>query len=101
MGDHSGAASARLPHPANSDQIMPANTPALSPAQIEGFIADGFVRLDNAFPRTLADECRSILWTRTGCNPDDPSTWTRPVIRLDYQGAPPFRAAANTPTLHA
>ncbi len=35
--------------------------PALSDAQIAAFIADGFVRLDNAFPRELADEGRAIL----------------------------------------
>ncbi|WP_433237928.1 phytanoyl-CoA dioxygenase family protein [Actinomadura nitritigenes] len=67
----------------------------------DAFIADGFVRVAQAFPRDLAAECRAILWRDTGCDPDDPSTWTRPVIRLGGYGQPPFKAAANTPRLHA
>ena len=80
---------------------MPANQPALSPAQVDDFITDGFARLDNAFPVPLADECRSILWRLTGCDPDDPASWTRPVIRIASCGDPPFRAAINTPRLHS
>jgi hypothetical protein len=80
---------------------MPANTPVLSPAQIDSFITDGFVRLDDAFPAPLADECRSILWRLTGCAPDDRTTWTKPVIRIASCGDPPFRDAINTPRLHA
>jgi hypothetical protein len=37
--------------------------------QIEGFIAQGYVRLDQAFPRELAARCRDILWNDTGCDP--------------------------------
>jgi len=72
----------------------------LSDAQISQFISDGFVRIDNAFPRHLADEARAILWHDTGCDPDNPATWTRPVIRLGMYGQPPFVDSANTPTLH-
>ena len=79
---------------------MPAIAPALSQAQLEQFISDGFIRINNAFSRALADEARAILWADTGCTPDDPSTWTRPVIRLHEYAHPPFRAAANTPVLH-
>src|SRR5690349_5868417 len=79
---------------------MPSNQ-SLSPAQIDSFIADGFVRIDNAFPAAAADECRAILWRDTGCNPDDPSTWTKPVIRLGMYSQPPFKQAANTDVLHA
>ena len=73
---------------------------ALSDAQIERFIDEGFVRLDEAFPRALADEARAILWRDTGCDPDDPSTWTKPVIRLGHYAQPPFVAAASTAVLH-
>lgn len=79
---------------------MPANS-TLSAAQIDSFIADGFIRIDNAFPRDVADACRAILWPLTGCNPDDPATWTKPVVRIGYRDDPPFRASANTPLLHA
>ncbi|MDB5589335.1 MAG: hypothetical protein JWP26_4305 [Devosia sp.] len=80
---------------------MPHSSPALSLAQIDRFITDGYVRIDHAFPRELADAARSLLWADTGCNPDDPATWTKPVIRLNQYGQPPFRQAANTPALHA
>jgi hypothetical protein len=75
--------------------------PALSGEQIARFIEDGFVRLDRAFPRELAEEGRAILWRDTKCDPDDPATWTEPVIRLGYYGEEPFKRAANTAVLHA
>jgi Phytanoyl-CoA dioxygenase (PhyH) len=73
----------------------------LTPAQIEQFITDGFVRLDRAFPRELADAALAILWNATGCSPDDATTWTQPVIRLGMFTQAPFIEAANTPRLHA
>src|SRR3954468_10757209 len=72
----------------------------LSPEQVEQFITNGYVRLDRAFPRALADAARAILWKATGCSPDDPATWTQPVIRLGMFTQPPFIEAANTPRLH-
>jgi hypothetical protein len=80
---------------------MSTPSPALTAAQIEQFIVDGYVRLDHAFPADIADECRAILWSDTGCDPADRTTWTRPVIRLGNYAQPPFRAAVNTPSLHA
>jgi len=53
----------------------------LRDAQIQQFICDGFVRIEEAFPRELADQGRSILWRDTGCDAEDPTTWTKPVIR--------------------
>jgi hypothetical protein len=73
----------------------------LEPAQVEQFISDGFVRVDAAFPREQADEARAILWKATGCSPDDPATWTQPVIRLGMFTQGPFIDAANTARLHA
>lgn len=73
---------------------------ALSAAQIEQFITQGFVRIDEAFPRPLAEEARAILWRDTACDPDDPTTWTKPVIRLGDYSQEPFRRAANTAILH-
>jgi hypothetical protein len=74
--------------------------PTLTNEQIERFIAQGFVRIDRAFPRELADEARAILWKDTGCDPNNRATWTRPVIRLGQYAQEPFRKAANTPLLH-
>lgn len=73
----------------------------LSRQQIEDFIEQGFTRIDRAFSRATADDARAILWRDTGCDPDDPATWTRPVIRLGMYGQEPFRAAASAPVLHA
>lgn len=75
--------------------------PTITAAQIDDFITRGFVRLDHAFPEHLAAECRARLWADTGCDPHDPRTWTRPVIRLGHYTDAPFRAAANTPLLHS
>lgn len=69
--------------------------------ETDTFIRDGFVRIDNAFPQELAERGRDILWRETGCAPGDPTTWTRPVVRLGDHVEPPFREAANTPALHA
>jgi hypothetical protein len=80
---------------------MSADTPALTAAQIDAFITDGFVRIDNAFSADLAAQAREILWADTGCDPNDPSTWTWPVIRLGNYSQPPFVAAANTTVLRA
>src|SRR6266446_6814107 len=74
---------------------------ALSDDQIQQFIRDGFVRIDWAFPRELADEGRAILWRDTGCDPHDPTTWTKPIIRLGWYDQEPFRKAVNAPVLHA
>jgi hypothetical protein len=73
----------------------------LTEDQMDRFVADGFVHVEGAFPREYADAGRALLWEATGCDPDDPATWTKPVIRLDHMAQEPFRAAANTPRLVA
>jgi Phytanoyl-CoA dioxygenase (PhyH) len=72
----------------------------LSDAEIEQFIRDGFVKIEAAFARDLADRGRAILWRDTGCDERDPTTWTKPVIQLGIYTQAPFLSAANTPTLH-
>lgn len=67
---------------------------------IDRFVADGFVKIDQAFSRETAAAARAILWRDTGCDPDHPATWTKPVVRLGYYHDPPFREAINTPVLH-
>ncbi len=73
----------------------------LSSSQIESFIAQGFLRLDEAFPPALAAACRAILWRDMGCDPHDSATWQRPVIWLGVYAQAPFVEAANTPKLRA
>jgi hypothetical protein len=82
---------------------MPADIkfPVLTDQQREQFVRDGFVRLDHAFPSELAAQGRSILWRETGCDPEDHTTWTRPVVRVADCSQEPFRRAANTAVLHA
>ena len=78
---------------------MPSLSPALTDAQIDQFVTDGFVRIDHAFPEDVAAQGSAILWMLTGLDPNDPTTWTKPVIRLGDNPAAPFRTAANTPVL--
>lgn len=80
---------------------LPTTTPALSDEQVQHFITEGFVRVDRAFPRALADEARSILWHDLPGQPDDPATWRRPVVRLAMYTARPFVEAAQTPILRS
>src|ERR1043166_7047875 len=74
---------------------------SLSKDQIDHFIEQGYVRLNEAFPRVLADRGREILWKDTGCDPADPATWKKPVVWLGDYDQEPFRQAVNTPLLCA
>lgn len=73
----------------------------LTADQVQSFINDGFVKVDDAFSRDLAQECRSELWADMGLSPDQPENWTQPVVRIGSKSSAPFLAAANTPLLHA
>lgn len=66
----------------------------------EQFIHDGFIRVDNAFSPSIAEEARDILWKDLGGDPNDPATWTRPVVRLGMYSQKPFVDSANTAVLH-
>ena len=72
----------------------------LSDEQVQRFVHDGYAKVEAAFPRELADQGRAILWRDTGCDEADPSTWTKPVIRLRMYGQEPFARAVNTPVLY-
>jgi hypothetical protein len=65
------------------------------------FVTDGLLRIDGAFPHDLAAELRRLLWPELGCDPGDPATWTRAVVRLGDRFAEPSRRAASAPVLHA
>jgi len=66
----------------------------LSASEVERFVADGFVKIDHAFPRETANLCRDIAWRQLGLSPDAPQTWTEPVLRLNLHAPPPVREAA-------
>jgi hypothetical protein len=72
----------------------------LTATQLDRFATDGFLRIERAFAREIADRARAILWKDTGCDPDDRSTWTKPVVRLGMYSQAPFIEAANNPVLH-
>ncbi|SMC66145.1 phytanoyl-CoA dioxygenase family protein [Pedobacter africanus] len=72
----------------------------LNPQQIQSFITDGFIRINNAFSAELASEARAILWKDIPANENDRATWTQPVVWLGMYTQEPFIKAANTPVLH-
>ncbi|MDQ1373675.1 MAG: hypothetical protein QOJ09_1013 [Actinomycetota bacterium] len=68
----------------------------LSAAQRSDFESQGFVLLEEAFPRSVADRCRARLWAMLDEDPDDPSTWRRPVVRIWTHSGPEFTEAATS-----
>lgn len=77
-----------------------AGVPAvLTPDQRQRFVEDGYVRLEAAFDGRLAAECLSDLWSALDVDRDDPSTWTRPVVRILGASSLALGAAINTPRL--
>lgn len=72
----------------------------LDDAQVNAFIEDGFVRIDGAFSRETAAECRELIWRDMDANPDDPATWPRPIVGLGDHAEAPFKTAVDSPLLH-
>jgi hypothetical protein len=73
----------------------------MSEADVESFIANGFIKVDAAFPEQVARDCRAWLWEKTGLSPNAPDTWTEAKIWLPGSDAECFRAALRTPRLTA
>lgn len=73
----------------------------LNQKDIEHFIYNGFVRIEDAFSRETADAALDILWSELPCERSNPSTWTEPVIRLGMYTNEPFVQSVNTPRLHS
>ncbi len=67
--------------------------------QLEAFIHTGCIRIDHAFSTTVAEKARQILWQDMHLDPNDPQTWTKPVVRLGMYAQEPFVQAANTAVL--
>ncbi len=72
----------------------------LTTEQINSFIFNGFIKIENAFSTKIAEECRTILWEATLCDPNNAESWTQPVVRIGELGFEPFKKAANTSILH-
>ncbi len=73
----------------------------LSKKEIEQFVLNGFVRIDNAFSQEIADSTLDILWNDLPCDRLNPSTWTEPVIRLGMYNQQPFIDSLNTEKLYS
>jgi hypothetical protein len=73
----------------------------LTSEEISNFIHNGYVKIENAFPTEIADDCRAILWKVTQCDPNNSASWKQPVVRIGELGHEVFKKAANTPTLHS
>ncbi|MFI6321064.1 phytanoyl-CoA dioxygenase family protein [Nonomuraea sp. NPDC050556] len=65
------------------------------------FVDDGFVKIEAAVSREVADAARAILWKQIGLSPDDPDGWTEPVVwTADMAGKGPFGEFLRSPRLH-
>ena len=61
------------------------NRSVLSSQQVDEFITRGFVRLAGAFSEDAARMARKFLWQKLAAydvKPDDPTTWTQPMIHV-------------------
>jgi hypothetical protein len=66
---------------------------------VDSFVRDGFVKVEQAVPAAVVSACASLLWDEIGAEPDNPSTWARPVYWIGSMAQPPFAQAANAPVL--
>ncbi|HTF82281.1 MAG TPA: hypothetical protein VL947_11160 [Cytophagales bacterium] len=72
----------------------------LSKEEIEQFINCGYVRIEEAFPKHVADAALDILWNDIPYERSTPSTWKEPVIRLGMYTQEAFIQSVNTQKLH-
>lgn len=72
---------------------------ALSDEEVDRFVEEGFVHLEHVVPPDVVAAGAKVLWADMGLSPDDPSTWTQPVVRLLPSDARPFKAAFDSPRL--
>jgi hypothetical protein len=69
---------------------------------LEAFNSDGYVKVEQAAPRAVADSARAVLWQRLGLTPEDPGQWSAPVMwTSDMTGEGPFGELARSPRLAA
>lgn len=69
---------------------------------LEAFVSDGYVKVEQAAPQEVADAAQAVLWQRLGLTPEDPSQWSVPVMwTSDMTGEGPFGELARSPRLAA
>jgi len=73
----------------------------LTKEEIDHFIQNGYIRIDNAFSDQIAIDVMDILWNDLPCERENPLTWTEPVIRLQYYSQEAFIQSVNNKRLHS
>jgi hypothetical protein len=69
---------------------------------LESFVSDGYIKVEQGAPREVADAARAVLWQRLGLTPEDASQWSVPVMwTSDMTGEGPFGELARSPRLAA
>jgi len=69
---------------------------------VDGFAENGFVKIEGAAPREVAEAAQRELWARIPMAPDLPQTWTEPVVwTADLRGDGPCGVVARSPRLAA
>lgn len=76
---------------------MVGSVAALNTEEVASFVADGFVKLEGAFPAAVAARCVTDLWGLLDEDIDDRATWTRPVARISGTRSDALDAAINSP----
>jgi hypothetical protein len=69
---------------------------------LDAFMSDGYAKVEQAAPRSVADAARTVLWRQLGLSPDDPDRWSAPVRwASDLTGEGPFGELVRSPALAA
>lgn len=69
---------------------------------LDAFMSDGYVKIEQAAPRSVADAARALLWRQLGLSPDEPDAWSAPVRwASDLTGQGPFGELARSSALAA
>jgi Phytanoyl-CoA dioxygenase (PhyH) len=74
----------------------------LSAAEVESFVADGYVPVRAAVPPDTVRACQELIWAelgRHGVTAQDPASWTEPVVRIACPEGGPFTDAGTRPVL--
>lgn len=74
----------------------------LTQAEIDTFIADGFIAIRDAVPADVISACQADIWSALGdlgVRRDDPATWRDPVVRITCPDSEAFAAAGTQPVL--
>jgi cation diffusion facilitator family transporter len=74
----------------------------LSQAEIDSFVADGFIAVRGAIPADVLRACQDETWSALGVLGvlrDERSTWRAPVVRIPCPDSEAFAAAGTQPVL--